>query len=175
MKTAEPFIDFLPSLFFTVAFGFCVISAPIRAAEEEKAADKEKTAKEDPDKPKPFDKVVPDAVKIPGLITLYQKKNNLYAEITSAHLEKDYIIVMSIAKGIGNTNLYAGQSLDPGEDMIWQFRKVDDRIQIVRRNYRYQADSGTTEEKSVKITYTDSIIFSLPIIAAGPGGEISSI
>lgn len=166
LSVISPFLLF----FFTVAFGFCVISAPIRAAEEEKAADKEKTAKEDPDKPKPFDKVVPDAVKIPGLITLYQKKNNLYAEITSAHLEKDYIIVMSIAKGIGNTNLYAGQSLDPGEDMIWQFRKVDDRIQIVRRNYRYQADSGTTEEKSVKITYTDSIIFSLPIIAAGPGG-----
>ena len=57
--------------------------------------------------------------------------------------------------------------------MIWQFRKVDDRIMIVRRNYRYQADSGTTEEKSVKLAYTDSIIFSLPIIAVGPdGGDV---
>ena len=168
-----PILDLvIPSfaaLFFTVVFSLFLISYPVSAAEENKEADKDKTEKEDSDKPKPFDKVVPDAVKVPGLINLYQKKDNLYAEITSAQLDKDYIVVMSIAKGIGNSLLYAGQSLCDN-DMVWQFRKVDDRIMIVRRNYRYQAESGTTEEKSLKLAYTDSIIFSLPIIAAGPGG-----
>lgn len=130
-------------------------------------ADKEK----DSDKPKPLDKVVPDATKIPGLITMFRKKDNLFAEVGSGQLNKDFIIVVSIAKGIGNGVLYTGQTWDIWDgDMIWQFRKVDDRIQIVRRNYRYQADSGTTEEKSVKLSFTDSIIFSLPIVAIGPSG-----
>ena len=150
-------------------FGFSVVSTTLFAADESKPSEKDIMEKEDSDKPKPFDKVVPDAVKIPGLINLYQKKDNLYAEITSAQLDKDFIVVMSIAKGIGNKLLYAGQSLYD-DDMVWQFRKVDDRIMIVRRNYRYQADSGTTEEKSIKLAYTDSIIFSLPVVAAGPGG-----
>ena len=163
-------------LIFGGLFTFSVIPSPALAAEESKEAEKEKnTEKEDSDKLKPFDKFVPDAVKVPGLIDLYQKKDSLYAEITSDQLEKDYIIVMSIAKGIGNTLLYSGKSLhatnrEMGDEMIWQFRKVDDRVMIVRRNYRYQADSGTTEEKSVKLAYTDSIIFSLPIVAAGPDG-----
>ena len=157
------------ALFCVAVFSFSIFFSPISATEENKEADKEKTEKDDSDKPKPFDKVVPDAVKIPGLINLFQKKDSLYAEITSGQLDKDYIVVMSIAKGIGNTLLYAGQSLCD-DDMVWQFRKVDDRIMIVRRNYRYQAESGTTEEKSLKLAYTDSIIFSLPIIAAGPSG-----
>ena len=159
----------LTAVFCAAVLIFSLISPSISAAEENKDAEKEKTEKEDSDKPKPFDKVVPDAVKVPGLINLYQKKDNLYAEITSAQLDRDYIVVVSIAKGIGNPLVYAGQSLTD-DDMVWQFRKVEDRIMIVRRNYRYQADSGTTEEKSIKLAYTDSIIFSLPIIAAGPAG-----
>lgn len=166
-----------PAIFLLVfggLFTFFVISPSVFAAEENKEAKKEKTEKtekEDSDKPKPFDEVVPDAVKVPGLIDLYQKKDSLYAEITSGQLDKDYIIVISIARGIGNEAIYAGESLrSNGDDMIWQFRKVDDRIMIVRRNFRYQADSGTPEEKSVKLAYTDSVIFSLPVMAAGPSG-----
>ncbi len=165
----ESVILCLTAIFCAAVLSFSMISTSISAAEESKDTEKEKTEKEESDKPKPFEKVVPDAVKVPGLINLYQKKDNLYAEITTAQLDKDYIVVMSIAKGIGNQLIYAGQSLTD-EDMVWQFRKVDDRIMIVRRNYRYQAESGTTEEKSIKLAYTDSIIFSLPIIAAGPGG-----
>lgn len=162
-------------LIYLSLFAFSAFPPSVFAAEENKEAKKEKTEKntekEDSDKPKPFDEVVPDAVKVPGLIDLYQKKDSLYAEITSGQLDKDYIIVISIARGIGNEAIYAGESLrSNGDDMIWQFRKVDDRIMIVRRNFRYQADSGTPEEKSVKLAYTDSVIFSLPIIAAGPGG-----
>ena len=161
-------------LIYLSLFAFSAFPPSVFAAEEDKEAKKEKTEKtekEDSDKPKPVDEVVPDAVKVPGLIDLYQKKDSLYAEITSGQLDKDYIIVISIARGIGNEAIYAGESLrSNGDDMIWQFRKVDDRIMIVRRNFRYQADSGTPEERSVKLAYTDSVIFSLPIIAAGPGG-----
>ena len=51
-----------------------------------------------------------------------------------------------------------------GEDAIWQFRKVDDRIQVVRRNMRFIATKGSPEERAVEYAYTDSIMFSLPIV-----------
>ncbi len=57
-----------------------------------------------------------------------------------------------------------------GDDWLWQFRKVGDRIQIVRRNVRFTAAKGSPEEKAVKLAYTDSVLFSLPIVTIGPSG-----
>ncbi len=120
-----------------------------------------------------FSKFAPGATPLCGLLNLYQKKENLYAEFTSSHLNTDFIIIISIAKGIGEAPLLGGWSWDFGDDMIWQFRKAGDRIQIVRRNFRYQANPGTPEAKALAIGFSDSILYSLPIIAKGPqGGDI---
>ncbi|MDR0611619.1 MAG: zinc-dependent metalloprotease [Planctomycetaceae bacterium] len=122
------------------------------------------------DRPKPIKEVLPDAQKIDGLITLYRKKEKLYAEIKSSNLNTDYLIAMAIAKGSG-WNAIGGYTLqDSDEDWLWQFRKVNDSIQIVRRNIRFKADSGTPEAKSVDVAYSDSILYSLPILAIGENG-----
>lgn len=173
-------VAFIGNWGFSAAAAVWADSTPLAAADEKNAEEEKPAAdaksddkKKDDDKKKPFKEVVPDATSIPGLIPMYRKKENLYAEIGSGQLNTDYIIVISIAKGIGSGGLYTGQSWDFGDDMLWQFRKVGDRIQIVRRNYRYTADSGTTEEKAVEIGFSDSILFSLPILAVGPsGGDI---
>ena len=117
----------------------------------------------------PFDRVVPEATKLGGPISTYRKKDNLYWELTSSQYGVDYICVVSIARGIGTPDLYGGQAIDYGNDMIWRFKKVDDRVQLIRRNYRYRADDGPDAE-ALKVAFTDSVIFSLPIIATGPGG-----
>ena len=114
---------------------------------------------------KPFVEVAPDAVRIDGLIPLYKHKNKLYAEITGANLNTDYLIAMAIAKGTGASAI-AGYTLGFGDDWLWQFRKVDDRIQVVRRNIRYKADTAP-ESKAVELAYSDSILYSLPIVAKG--------
>ena len=121
---------------------------------------------------KPLSEVVPDAVRIDGMITLHQKKNKLYAELTGSNLNTDYLVAMAIAKGTGASAI-GGITLGFGDDLLWQFRKVDDRIQVVRRNIRYKADGGTPESKAVEIAYSDSILYSLPIVAKGPkGGDV---
>ncbi len=126
-----------------------------------------------------FKEIAPDAQAIPGFLKLHRKKDSLYLEATSSDLNTDFIVIVSIAKGIGAPPLLAGWTWDFGEDLIWQFRKDGDRIQIVRRNFRHQAKSGTPEAKAISIAFTDSIIYSLPIIAKGPGGgdivDITSI
>ena len=48
------------------------------------------------------------------------------------------------------------------------FRRVGDRIQVVRRNIHYKAPAGTPLGKSVKQNYTDSVLMALPILAINP-------
>ena len=141
-----------------------VVSATVTITKDEKKTDK--------DTPKPIKEVVPDAQKIDGMITLYRKKDKLYAEIAGGNLNTDYLIAMAIAKGTG-WKAVGGYTIGEGDDWLWQFRKVNDRIQVVRRNIRFKADSGTPEAKSVEIAYSDSILYSLPIIAKGEkGGDV---
>jgi hypothetical protein len=118
----------------------------------------------------PFAEVAKDTKPIPGLIPFYRKDDRLLGEITGNLLDRDFIIVMSIARGIGEGMVLGGMSWGFGDDMLWQFRKVDSRIQIVRRNVRFIANKGTPEERAVQLSYTDSILFSLPIVANGPNG-----
>ena len=123
----------------------------------------------------PFDKVVPEATRLGGPITTYRKKDNLYWEITSGDYGTDYICVVSIARGLGTADLYGGQSIDYGDDLIWRFRKVGERVQLVRRNYRYRADSGPDSE-ALRVAFPDSVVYSLPILAKGPqGGDVVDV
>jgi hypothetical protein len=118
--------------------------------------------------------VLKDAKRVPeagrGLIPMYLKDNKLYAEIGSQHLNKDYIVVIAIARGIGQAPLVGGYSWGFGDDWVWQFRKVDDQIRIIRRNVRFRAAQGTPEDKAVDLAYTDSVLFSLPTVTMGPQG-----
>jgi hypothetical protein len=118
----------------------------------------------------PFAEILGDAEGIDGLIKLYRKDMRLFAELTPGDLNRDVLVAIAIARGIGQMPLVGGMTWGFGDDWIWQFRKVDDRIQIVRRNVRFRAAGGSPLEKAVHLAYTDSILFSLPIITTGPSG-----
>ncbi|MDR2115193.1 MAG: zinc-dependent metalloprotease [Planctomycetaceae bacterium] len=171
--------QFLSKTYFLALLGMLIFSAGVIQvnAQEVKPVKADatvitvssSTVKKD-DRPKPIKEVLPDAQKIDGLITLYRKKEKLYAEIKSSNLNTDYLIAIAIAKGSG-WNAIGGYTLqDSDEDWLWQFRKVNESIQIVRRNIRFKADSGTPEAKAVEVAYSDSILYSLPILATGDGG-----
>jgi hypothetical protein len=154
----------------------------------EKAADKGTTSAEatpqqpaqpspaaQPAQPKPkfppFAEVLGDAKTLEGIIKLYRKENKLFAELTPGDLNKDFIVAIAVARGIAERPLLGGMTWGSGDDdWIWQFRKVEDRIQIVRRNIRFRANKGSPAEKAVYFAYTDSILFSLPIMTQGPAG-----
>ena len=114
-----------------------------------------------------------DAKTIPGLIPLYQKDAKLYAELTSSHYSSEYLVLISIARGIGQGMLLGGMTWGFGDDWVWKFRKVGKKVHIIRRNVRFKAKKGTPEANAVKNAYTDSVLFSLPIAAKGPkGGDL---
>lgn len=119
----------------------------------------------------PYADVVKDFESIDGLIPLKRKGNRLLGELGSSHLNKDFIVLISIAKGIGRKPfLLGGMSWGFGDDWVWQFRKIDDRIQLVRRNVRFKASQGGPQQKAIDMAFTDSVLFSLPVLTNSPSG-----
>jgi hypothetical protein len=114
--------------------------------------------------------ILKDFKPVAGLIPLFHKDIRLIAEISPQNLNRDFIILISIARGISQGQLLAGMSWGFGDDWIWQFRKADDRILVVRRNVRFRANPGSPEARAVELGYTDSVMFALPIMAPGPNG-----
>jgi Met-zincin/Domain of unknown function (DUF5117)/Domain of unknown function (DUF5118) len=127
-----------------------------------------------PEKPKskypPYEQVLKDTQKIPGLFTLYRKDDHLLAELEPKNLNRDLIVLITIARGIGQTPIVGGFSWQFGDDAVWQFRRAGERIHLVRRNVRFTADKGSPDAEAVAVAYTDSVLFSLPIITRSPGG-----
>jgi hypothetical protein len=117
-----------------------------------------------------FAVLLKDATRIDGLIPLWKKDDKVYAELSDSLLGKELFVLISIARGIGEGQLLAGMSWSDGDDWVWQFRKVNDAIHVIRRNVRFFADKGSPEEKAVELAYTDSVLFAVPIVATSPSG-----
>ena len=79
-------------------------------------------------------------------------------------------MLITIARGIGQSPIVGGFSWGFGDDAVWQFRKAGENIHLVRRNVRFTADKGSPDEQAVKVAYTDSVLFSLPIRTKSPSG-----
>ncbi len=165
----------------TVAFGLLFCGAPVLWADDPKpdaATEKKEDAKptaaatsKSPSSSKPtYAEVVKDFSAIDGMIKMHRKGNRLLAELSGSDLNKDYIVLISIAKGIGRGPLLGGMTWGFGDDWIWQFRKSDDRIHVVRRNVRFKAKKGDPQERAVGLAFTDSVLFSLPILTTSPSG-----
>jgi hypothetical protein len=118
----------------------------------------------------PYEEFTKEAEVKEGLLKLLQKDDQLFAEIGPQQLNRDYIVLITIARGIGQTPIVGGFSWGFGDDAVWQFRKAGESIQLVRRNVRFTAESGSPTERAVKLAYTDSVLFSLPIRTKSPSG-----
>ncbi|MGE0609331.1 MAG: zinc-dependent metalloprotease, partial [Pirellulales bacterium] len=117
-----------------------------------------------------FADLLGEADTVEGLIKMYRKDGKLYGEIAPGQLNRDFIVLISIARGIGEGSLLGGMTWNFGDDWLWQFRKEDDEIFIVRRNVRFTAAKGSPEEKAVGLAYTDSVLFNLPIATMSAAG-----
>ena len=143
--------------------------------EDSSAKSTQKPAAETPaEKPKPkyppYAELMKDTQKLEGLVTLHRKDETLFAEIGPRQLDRDYIVLITIARGIGQAPILGGFSWGFGDDAVWQFRKAGENIQLVRRNVRFTGEKGSPTEKAVKVAYTDSVLFSLPIRTVSPQG-----
>lgn len=120
-----------------------------------------------------FAAVLKDAKTHTGMLTLYEKGSKLYGELSGSDYSNEYIILISIAKGIGQSPLLGGYSWGNGDDWVWKFRKIDDQVHVIRKNVRFKATAGYPENIAVGNAFTDSVLFSLRIVTKGPkGGDL---
>lgn len=134
------------------------------------AASKPETVAASP-KFRPFAEVIDsEAETVSGLTKFYRQKTRLYGEIAPNQLDVDFFVIITIARGMGEEPLLGGMTWGFGDDWIWQFRKVEDSIQLVRRNVRFRASKGSPEEGAVRHAYTDSVLYNLPIETTSSSG-----
>jgi len=125
---------------------------------------------DDPPAKSKYDQLIEGKTKIEGLWTLYQKEQQLFAEFKPSDLTKEYIVLPSIARGVSSGMVIGGMSWQEDDDIIWTFKKVDEKLFVIRRNVRYRAAPNSPEAKAVEFAYSDSILYALPIQATSPKG-----
>ena len=112
------------------------------------------------------------ATRVESYIDLFQKDEQLYAILEADDFEQDLLVLISIARGIGQRPLFAGATWDFGNDWVCQFRRVGERVHFVRRNTRYRSSPGTPEAQAIRDSFSDSILASLPILAERESGAV---
>ncbi|MGQ0637372.1 MAG: zinc-dependent metalloprotease [Planctomycetaceae bacterium] len=118
----------------------------------------------------PYESAIDKLKKVEGMWTLYHKDQQLLAEITPSQLNQNFIVLTSIARGISRGAVLGGMSWGFGDDVIWSFAKVGEKLHVLRRNVRFRATPNSPESNAVKLAYSDSVLYALPIIATGPSG-----
>jgi hypothetical protein len=106
-----------------------------------------------------FATVTKGAKEYDGLFKLYQKDDHLYMEIRPDQLNKPVLCPIAIARGAG----LGGYTLNFDEQWVLVFKRVGDKIQLIRRNVHFKANPGSPIAKAVETTYTDSVLMALPI------------
>jgi hypothetical protein len=123
-----------------------------------------------PPQKSPFELATAGMKKVEGMWTVYSKDQQVLVEIPSGALGQNYIVLVSIAKGVSRGSVLGGMSWGFGDDIIWTFNKVGDKLHVIRRNVRFKATPGSPEASAVKLAYSDSILYALPIVTNGPSG-----
>ncbi|MBW4651305.1 MAG: zinc-dependent metalloprotease [Kastovskya adunca ATA6-11-RM4] len=116
---------------------------------------------------KPFDTVTKDTEKLEGLFTLYRHKktDKVYLEIKPEQLEKNYLGTVTLESGIGERGIYSGLPLS---DLLFYFRRVNDNLHFVVRNVNFRAEPGDPQVRSLNRSFSDSVLYSLPIASFHP-------
>ena len=97
-----------------------------------------------------FEQLTEGMTKHEGMWTCYSKDQKLLVDLKSADLSKDYIILTSIAQGISQGMVLGGMSWGFGDEVIWTFKKVGEKIHVIRRNVRFRAKPNSPEASAVR-------------------------
>lgn len=108
-----------------------------------------------------FASVTKGAKEYDGLFKLHHKDDKVYMEIQRFNFDRPLLVPIAIARGMG----MGGYTLNFDEQWVMLFRRVGDRVHLIRRNVRFQAKAGTPTARAVETTYTDSVVMALRIVS----------
>src|SRR4051794_21472896 len=117
-----------------------------------------------PPKFEEFDKVVAGAKTYEGHFKLYQKDEHVYAEVQPFQLDRPFLCAISLARGGMDQ---AGWILNSDEQWVIAFKRVGDKVHLIRKNVRYKSNNGPLA-RALETTYPDSVLLALPIKSVHP-------
>lgn len=109
-----------------------------------------------------YDELTADSEALEGLLTLRRKEGKVYADLEEDDLDTPYLLFPNISRGIGEAWVLGGQMHGP-DDWVFELRRHEDRILVVRTNVRFTADDETPMAQVVETAYGESIMASLRI------------
>ncbi|HWN17665.1 MAG TPA: zinc-dependent metalloprotease [Gemmatimonadales bacterium] len=118
---------------------------------------------------KSFSDVTKGAEVRTGIFTLYLKRDKAYLALTPGQLDRDYLLVTQLSRGIGELGLDGGTSIR--SDLV-RFRRAGDRIELTIVNPRFAATAGTPMARAVDYSFGHSVAQSFPIATMRDNGEI---
>ena len=111
-----------------------------------------------------FNALTKDAKVHEGLFKLYHKDDKVYLELQPHQLGRPILCPIAVAKGAG----MGGLTLNFDEQWVLVFKRVGDKIHLIRRNVHFKAKAGSPTAHAVETTYMDSVLMALRIAAINP-------
>jgi hypothetical protein len=113
-----------------------------------------------------FSSIVQNSEVSSGLFTIYRNPDDgsVYLKLSPDQLRTNYLCDVTLSSGLGIL-FYQGWSLDY---FVFQFQKVNDTVQMVVPNFRFRADEGDPQRRTINRSFSDSAIASLPIVDTNP-------
>jgi hypothetical protein len=131
-----------------------------------------------PGQPQPFATVIKDAKKIDGALTLWQKDDKVWIELTPDDFGRPMLFAPKIARGIGEGGLFGGMMIGPygryGRQQLVEFKRVHNLVQLLARNTEFTAREKTPEARAVEAGFSPSLLGSAAV-ASQPHPERKSI
>lgn len=108
--------------------------------------------------------------KLVGLFTLHEgeESGKIYLEIKPEQLNKNYLATVTLESGIGESGIYSGLPLN---DFLFYFRRVNQNLHFVVRNVKFRTEPSEPEQRSLARSFSDSVLFSLPIEKINPDSK----
>jgi Met-zincin/Domain of unknown function (DUF5117) len=114
-----------------------------------------------------YQEVIKDSRKLEGLFTIYQDEDGggVFLEVKPEQLNQSYLATATLESGIGESGIYSGLPL---QDFLFYFQKVKNRLQFVVKNVKFRTNNNAPEMRSIKRSFSDSVLYSLEIIGVEP-------
>ncbi|MEH2162405.1 MAG: zinc-dependent metalloprotease [Nostoc sp.] len=113
-----------------------------------------------------LNEIVKEVDKLEGLFRVYctNDSGKIYLEIKPEQLNKDYLAIVTLESGIGESGIYSGL---PISDFIFYLQRVNNRLNFVVRNVKFRAESKP-EQRSLARSFSDSVLYSLEMANINP-------
>ncbi|MDY7015637.1 MAG: zinc-dependent metalloprotease, partial [Cyanobacteriota bacterium] len=144
-----------------------VLEAPRLPTSSANSSPQKSSLSRDKQNDRPFEESVKNAQKQEGLFSLYQTpdRGKLYLEIQPEQLDRNYLCIITLSRGLGEGFLLNGLSLD---NFLFRFHREGNAVQFVLPNINFRADERDPVGQASISAFSDSVLAVLDIKSIHP-------